>query len=290
MIRLIKLVVPVWLGIACCTSSAAQGLQAEFLGSLGNDDTSPSTMNLTNTAPEVFLPPERLAAGPGQAQQYANVFIPVGPAPKDGWPVAFITLAGGGAELYPVTSITDDDFAITDRLWEVVNAGIAVVTWGAPGIGGGQGMFYPPGHLSGRYESYAPGDDNLYNSAAATVRNGTGAHAVGYRVEGLPILGQDFVGMVDTGGHVGANFTVVVGYDSPITGLPTPYGELLLRVEALGGVNFYSCVSAPVSGMGAHIISVPFNLALEGRTFPTQGVIIGGGIELLNAVDLTVGF
>ena len=136
---------------------------ANFLGRYGNDDTLPASYGRTNASDVIFLPPERAALGGPKGQQKANVFVPPGPAPRDGWPVVFMTLYGGGNAVYPVTQI--DDGGVTDRLWEAVNAGLAVVNWGAPPVSGGRGMFYPPGHPSGRYESFLPADDNNYKDA-----------------------------------------------------------------------------------------------------------------------------
>jgi hypothetical protein len=46
-----------------------------------------------------------------------------------------------------------------------VAAGIAVVHYGTPGIGNNRGLWYPPGHPSGRWESYRPQHDNPEKSA-----------------------------------------------------------------------------------------------------------------------------
>ncbi|MFT5288451.1 MAG: PKD repeat protein [Planctomycetota bacterium] len=153
------------------SSATAQGIgvtgsaspRAEFLGGLGNDDVTPSTLAKVNPAEIIFLPPERLALGSAKAQQYANVFLPPGPTPRDGWPVVFMTLYGGGNSVFPRDDVSDG--GVGDRLWEALKAGIAVVTWGAPPVGMGRGMFYPPGHPSGRYESFNPNTDNNYKDA-----------------------------------------------------------------------------------------------------------------------------
>lgn len=136
---------------------------ADFFGGYGNDEVLPTPYERSNSADIVFLPPERALSGPNKLQQTANVFLPPGPAPRDGWPVAFMTLFGGGSTVFPVDEVADGD--PTDRLWEMLNAGIAVVNWGAPPVGNGRGMFFPPGHPSGRYESFQPGDDNNYKDA-----------------------------------------------------------------------------------------------------------------------------
>ena len=153
--------------VAC--SSLAFSLQggdppvADFLGGYGNDDVIVSPYGRSNTADIDFLPPERGQFGPPAAQQTANVFLPPGPTPRDGWPVLFMTLFGGGSAIFPVDEVEDGQ--PTDRLWEALNAGIAVVNWGAPPVGGGRGMFFPPGHPSGRYESFARSDDNNYKDS-----------------------------------------------------------------------------------------------------------------------------
>ena len=162
---------PLVLGVGAAGLAVASGAppvtdppQADFRGGYGNGTRIASPYHRANATSILYLPPERLAAGAPFFQQKANVFLPPGPAPPDGWPVVFMTLFGGGGAALPVDQVEDDGVP-TDRLWEALNAGLAVVNWGAPPVRDGRGMFYPPGHPSGRYESFARTDDSNFKDA-----------------------------------------------------------------------------------------------------------------------------
>lgn len=118
----------------------------------------PPTVLPANATPIVYCPPERLAAGPAKSQQRLNVFLPRGVPPPAGWPVVLNNRAGGGIASLPLGSLSDT--GASAPLHALVKAGVAVVDFGVTGIGDGAGLFYPPGHPSGRYESFRPGDDN----------------------------------------------------------------------------------------------------------------------------------
>lgn len=143
-----------WGGLAL---GALQGVPAASMQGL------PSPLAPTNPTPLVYCPPERLAAGSAHARHVLNVFLPLGAPPVDGWPVVVATGYGGGASVPPVASLSS--MGASAPLWNLVQAGIAVVHFGTPGIGGGRGMWFPPGHPSGRYESWRPADDNPEKSA-----------------------------------------------------------------------------------------------------------------------------
>jgi len=117
----------------------------------------PATI-LPASAALVYLPGERLALGPAKSQQRLNVFLPPGTPPVGGWPVVLNNRAGGGLASLPLGTLQNT--GATAPLHALVASGIAVVDFGVTGIGGGLGLFYPPGHASGRYESFRPGDDN----------------------------------------------------------------------------------------------------------------------------------
>jgi len=123
----------------------------------------PTPLPPSNSAPIVYVPPERLAAGAASVFQVLNVFLPPGPAPSGGWPVVLTTGYGGGASVPPITQLAAT--GATKPLWDLVKAGIAVVHYGTPGIGNNRGLWYPPGHASGRHESFLPAHDNPEKSA-----------------------------------------------------------------------------------------------------------------------------
>lgn len=123
----------------------------------------PDPLPPANPAPLGYCPPERLSAGPAAPQHVLNVFLPPGPAPVGGWPVVVTTGYGGGASVPPASALSRT--GASAPLWNLVSAGIAVVHFGTPGLGGRRGLWYPPGHPSGRYESWKPVDDNPEKSA-----------------------------------------------------------------------------------------------------------------------------
>lgn len=123
----------------------------------------PNPLPPANATPLVYCPPERLAAGAPNVQHVLNVFLPLGSAPTAGWPVVVATGYGGGASVPPASTLSST--GASAPLWSLVNAGIAVVHFGTPGIGGGRGLWYPPGHPSGKYESFKPAHDNPEKSA-----------------------------------------------------------------------------------------------------------------------------
>lgn len=118
----------------------------------------PSPLFPTNPTSIVYCPPERLALGPEKPQQRVNVFLPRGAPPPSGWPVVLNNRAGGGLAAKPLASLFETGG--TAALHSFVASGVAVVDFGVTGVENGQGLFYPPGHASGRYESFALADDN----------------------------------------------------------------------------------------------------------------------------------
>ena len=146
--------VPNWLALLAWLASAWTPVDAQGL---------PSPLSPSNAAPIVYCPPERLSAGPPSAHHVLNVFLPRGRVPAGGWPVVVGTGYGGGASVPPASALSAT--AASAPYWNLVAAGIAVVHFGTPGIGGNRGLWYPPGHPSGRYESFRPAHDNPEKSA-----------------------------------------------------------------------------------------------------------------------------
>ncbi|MFT5462985.1 MAG: PKD repeat protein [Planctomycetota bacterium] len=127
--------------------------------------------------------------------------------------------------------------------------------------------------------------------ASAIVRNGNGTNPLCYQPVSLPILGGTFTTTIDASGHPGAGLTVVLGYDLPFVGAPTPFGELLIGVEALGGVFAYGTVVDSGGGVATHSSAAPTDVSFIGISLATQGIILGGaGPELCNAIDLVMGW
>jgi glucose/arabinose dehydrogenase len=123
--------------------------------------------------------------------------------------------------------------------------------------------------------------------AQAVVRNGSGSNRLCLSSGGLPIVGGTWAAEIDTAPHAGAATSLVVAYQLPGSGIFLGANELLLDTASSALFR----LSVP-SGGGIDRIhaSLPCDLALAGFTLSVQGVILGGGLELCNALDLTVGF
>ncbi len=122
------------------------------------EDTIPNTIQPVNPTEIAYLPPERLELGPVAAQQRVNVFLPPGPPPPGGWPVLAATIVGGGTAALPLNTLSKSE--VTASFHDLVANGIAVVGFGNTRVGQNDGLFHQPGDPRGRYESFAPADDN----------------------------------------------------------------------------------------------------------------------------------
>jgi len=128
----------------------------------------PSPLAPANSSAITYCPPERLALGPPTPEQRVNVFLPTGTPPAEGWPVVITTPHGGKEPSRPRNALWNG--GATQRFWQLVDAGLAVVDFGATAVGAGQGMWYPPGHPSGRYESFRPSDDTPEKEAGWVIQ------------------------------------------------------------------------------------------------------------------------
>ena len=137
----------------------ASGAETQaFVVTVSADAPLPATLLPINPSSISYCPPERLALGAAKSQQRLNVFLPPGAPPPGGWPVVVNNRAGGGIAIGALGSLSST--GATAPLHAFLASRIAVVDFGVTGIGSGQGLFYPPGHPSGRYESFRPNDDN----------------------------------------------------------------------------------------------------------------------------------
>lgn len=143
----------------------------------------------------------------------------------------------------------------------------------------------------------APGDDLAGNNAgvvwvfilkgdtqaSATFRNGSGVNADAF-VSERPRMGKNWESTIDTSVHPGATLSFIIGVALP-TQVPTPFGELLVDLgsaEVIGDVELGTA--------GQHSIAIPTTTALIGLEFSAQGAIGGGGVELVNAYDVKLGW
>jgi glucose/arabinose dehydrogenase len=122
--------------------------------------------------------------------------------------------------------------------------------------------------------------------SAGTPRNGSGVNRECLVELSRVIPGNLWELRVDGSGHPGALSTVVAAYASPTSGVFLAGNEVL--VDASSALLLK--VVKPASGaIDAFDVNVPCEPGLIGLTFSVQGGIVGGGLELCNAIDVTVG-
>ena len=125
-----------------------------------------------------------------------------------------------------------------------------------------------------------------FQPAVARFRNDAGgANAAVFATTSLPMLGSSWTSEIDVSGTPGAALTLVLGYDGPLE-IPTAFGVVLANVA---GPQLVYLVATPVGGVAQHGAVVPSDPSLVGRSISAQGVIVGGGIGLTNALDLELG-
>jgi hypothetical protein len=126
--------------------------------------------------------------------------------------------------------------------------------------------------------------------ATVAMRNGSGVNRVGYTSATLPILGTTWTAEIDATPHAGAGLTYVLGTAEGLTGPILSAGQLLLRMPAQGGALLLRTGKASGGAIAQHAIGIPSDPSLVGLQVFTQGLILGGYLELTNALDLTLGF
>ncbi len=125
-------------------------------------------------------------------------------------------------------------------------------------------------------------------AASATIRNDAGNlnPLVYSSLVNLPVLGSTWNPRIDASGHPGAGLTVAVGAFSAVE-VPSGFGVVLVDIS----VPFAAVSVAPSGGGTAvHSIAVPASILFAGVPVFTQGAILGGGVELTNALDIVLGF
>ncbi len=131
-------------------------------------------------------------------------------------------------------------------------------------------------------------DPNVFDGldpfhAQALPYNGARVNPDVYTSTTTPGLGTTWIADIDTSGHPGAVFTVIVAYEGKLTGLFFGFGELLVDF----GSAFHTQSLASVSGgLSTHANPVPNSPFLVGLVSYTQAAILGGGAQATNAVKL----
>ena len=122
--------------------------------------------------------------------------------------------------------------------------------------------------------------------ATALVRNGSGTNSVCFSSASRPILGNVWRGAVDVRAHPGATATFLVSHTAPSSGTFVGAGELLVDS---GSAFLFTAIRSSSGAIDFFDLHVPCDAALVGLRACTQAGVLGGGTELCNAVDLTLG-
>ncbi len=123
--------------------------------------------------------------------------------------------------------------------------------------------------------------------ATSLLRNGSGSNcAFCFVPVTQPIIGQTWTTYV--GSYLGVIPTTITGSTTPIAGVNTKFGELLIGVGA-GQVLFTDQVTSN-GQWSTHAIDIPFDGSFLGLTIYTQAAMWKPtGIELVTAMDITIG-
>jgi hypothetical protein len=120
----------------------------------------------------------------------------------------------------------------------------------------------------------------------ASVYNGAHVNDLCLASADLPFIGEDWAATVDANGHPGATQSgLVLSLQSRAPGIFVLGGEELL--VQLGAQRLGSLLGP--AGIPTRVLSIPAALELVGLEFSAQGVILGGAIELCNAIELVIG-
>jgi hypothetical protein len=126
--------------------------------------------------------------------------------------------------------------------------------------------------------------------ARATVRNGSRPNRACYGSTSSPVLGSTWTAEIDASHRPPGSLTVLMATSAPYSGLFLRGGELLIRLPAMGSQLFFSRAVQSVGGIARHAVVLPPDPALAGLPVYTQAFVLGGPLELCNAIDLVLGY
>ena len=120
--------------------------------------------------------------------------------------------------------------------------------------------------------------------ADAVVVNGTGYNPLIFSEITLPVLGSNWLAVIDMSAYPTSPASIVVASSVAIPPFMTSWGEALLDPHALG--------TQQDLGYSLHSIAIPLWPDLAGVIYHTQGAIFlgGGNVVLTNGIDLTLGW
>ena len=129
--------------------------------------------------------------------------------------------------------------------------------------------------------------DGFASPPAATVANGTHQNALRLSSTSLPRIDTTWTLEMDSSAHPGVLLSAATFWTAPLEpGVVAPTGELLVDLTSL----FLGNLIVPASG-GPDVLTaaVPNDPGLVGLEIFGQGVLLGGGDELANALHVTIG-
>lgn len=126
-----------------------------------------------------------------------------------------------------------------------------------------------------------------FSRANTVLRNGSGLNRVAFTSLTPPVVGGTWNARIDSSGHPGVLLATLLVVERPLPApLLLPAGELL--VDPRGPI--LARRSQPAAGGFADFaLAIPANPALIGFHASAQATLLGGGTELLNALDLKLG-
>jgi hypothetical protein len=122
--------------------------------------------------------------------------------------------------------------------------------------------------------------------ATVNVHNGSGVNRVAYSA-GRPVIGKPWQVSVDTTPHPGALSVVLFFNSRSSSGIFLTAGEVLYDPTSARLLKF---VYPANGGVSNSVMNIPNSTALIGVPATSQALIVGGGREFCNALELVVGW
>jgi hypothetical protein len=132
-------------------------------------------------------------------------------------------------------------------------------------------------------------DGTLGGLATSAMRNGLGVNAVCYTALSEARIGHDWTTQVSHAHHAGAVQTIVLGRALAVNGPLLARNRRFVGQLLAAGAWLFTDALASGGVADVHTLPIPPSIALAGATMATQAVILGGGMELTNAIDVTIG-
>ena len=140
-------------------------------------------------------------------------------------------------------------------------------------------------HATGETVLRLTGAKNLRFHGGSSLRNGSGVNEVSFFSACTPRAGAEWQAWVDVSAHPDARASIVMVSARPLTGRPSPFGEIL--IDVLSRRPLFT--STRPSGGATDVHAFPIPAEVLGLSFSLQGLILGPSRNALtNAVDITV--